>query len=92
MVINLYRGEREHEYRITRSKTVMEGISSAGYNPLCAVLELEFSGDGQVWQFYDVPEHVWYEWRNAEKSGIYFHTCISGRYESRQIAGLGRQK
>lgn len=85
MAINLNRDERTQEHQIVRLKTVMDGISSAGYNPLCGILELEFSQDGQVWQFYDVPEHVWYEWRNAEKTGIYFHTCISGRYESRQV-------
>lgn len=92
MVINSIRDEMEHgECRIVRAKSIMDGIASAGYDALCAILELEFAHDGQVWRFYDVPEHVWYEWRRSEKTSVYFHTYISGRYVSRQIRAGSRQ-
>lgn len=68
-----------------RFKIAMDGIASAGYDALCAVLELEFLTDGQVWQFYDVPECVWYEWRNTEAALAFFHTNIAGKYRSELI-------
>lgn len=70
---------------MTRSKTVIEGIASAGYDALCAILELEFCSGGEIWQFYDVPEQVWYEWRRTEAAQSFFHTHISGRYVAKQI-------
>ena len=68
-----------------RSKTMIPGIVSAGYDALCAVLELEFFPDGDIWQFYDVPEQVWYEWRSSRETVIYFHLHILGKYAARQI-------
>lgn len=70
---------------MTRTKTMIPGISSAGYDALCAILELEFISDGEIWQFYDVPEYIWYEWRQSREAAAYFHTYIAGRYEARHI-------
>ena len=64
---------------------MIPGIVSAGYDALCAVLELEFFPDGDIWQFYDVPEQVWYEWRSSRETVIYFHLHILGKYAARQI-------
>lgn len=72
-------------HSLVHSKIVMEGLESAGYDALCQILELEFSSDGQVWQFYDVPEAIWYEWRNANDMKTYYHNCIMGKYISRFI-------
>lgn len=71
--------------RLTRSRTLITGICSAGYDALMAILELEFLADGQVWQFYDVPEHVWYEWKRTENAVTFFHMNISGRYRAEKI-------
>lgn len=68
-----------------RIKIAVAGITSAGYDALCEVLELEFLSDGQVWQFYDVPEGVWYEWRKTEAAVSFFHTNIAGKYHSKLI-------
>ena len=68
-----------------RTKTMIPGISSAGYDALCAILELEFLPNGEVWQFYDVPEYIWYEWRQTKEAAVYFHTHIVGRYEARHM-------
>lgn len=69
----------------TRIKMALEGIAGAGYDALCAVLELEFLPDGEVWRFYDVPEQVWYEWRRTESCISFFHTNIAGKYRAEQI-------
>lgn len=74
---------------MNRSKTLMLGIASAGYDALCEILELEFSSDGQIWQFYDVPEHIWYEWRKTESALAFFHTNILGKYAAKQIGTAG---
>ena len=68
-----------------RTKTMIPGITSAGYDALCAILELEFFPNGEIWQFYDVPEYIWYEWRQSRETVVYFHTHIVGRFESRHI-------
>ena len=74
---------------LKRFKMAVSGIASAGYDALCAVLELEFLSDGQVWQFYDVPEGVWYEWRKTEAAAAFFHTHIAGKY---QAALIGKEQ
>lgn len=70
---------------MTRIKTMIPGISGAGYDALCAVLELEFVSGGEIWQFYDVPEQIWYEWRQSREAIVYFHTRIAGRFTARRI-------
>ncbi|MCH5275220.1 MAG: KTSC domain-containing protein [Lachnospiraceae bacterium] len=68
-----------------RIKTMIPGISGAGYDALYAILELEFLPGGEIWQFYDVPEQVWYEWRQSKEAVVYFHTHIAGRFAARKI-------
>lgn len=70
---------------MTRMKTVIPGIAGAGYDALCAILELEFLPEGEIWQFYDVPEQIWYEWRQSREAVVYFHTHIAGKFAARQI-------
>lgn len=68
--------------RITFGERV---IASAGYDALCAILELEFTRTGQVSQFYDVTEDVWYGLRNADFPDRYFQRRIRGRYLERRL-------
>lgn len=57
-------------------------ITSIGYEN--SVLEIEFKSNGQVWQYFDVPEYVFHEMRTADSIGKYFHSNIKGHYgESR---------
>lgn len=68
-----------------RNKMMMPGIVSAGYDALNEILELEFQQDGQIWQFYDVPENVWYAFRKTEAVQTFYHTCIIGKFRAEQI-------
>ena len=70
---------------MVRTKMMLPEISSAGYDALCAVLELEFIQSGEIWRFYDVPEQIWYEWRKTGEPAAYFRTHIAGRYEAGKI-------
>ena len=35
-------------------------IKSAGYDAQQQMLEIEFANNGQIWQFDNVPEDIWY--------------------------------
>lgn len=55
-------------------------IISAGYDPLCAVLEVQLSINGEVLRYKDVPEDTWYAWKNSGMSRAYFYGNIWGRF------------
>ena len=60
-------------------------IASAGYDAQCQLLEIEFVQDGQVWQYLEVPEEVWYHFKTGSKPDIFFHNFIKGRYAEQRI-------
>ena len=65
-------------------------IVSAGYDSQCTVLEIEFAGDGQIWQYTGVPEAVWYRFRSVPMPELFFRTYIQGHYrESRSLTAGG---
>ena len=47
-------------------------IASIGYDSSNGTLEVEFKKGGAIWQYYDVPEHVWHELQSASSLGQYF--------------------
>jgi hypothetical protein len=57
---------------------------SVGYDPTTSTLEIEFKSGGAVWQYYDVPESVYYEMIN-NSIGKYFHANIKGNYAESQV-------
>lgn len=58
--------------------------ASVGYDPNTSTLEIEFKSTGAVWQYYDVPEAVFYEMINGS-IGKYFHSNIKGQYAESQV-------
>lgn len=60
-------------------------ISSIGYDSLQAVLEVEFRSNGQIWQYYDVPENIWYEMEAASSVGKFFNLNIKNIYRECRI-------
>lgn len=69
---------------MTRIRTISGGIVSAGYDALCAILELEFLSDGKVVQYLDVPEDIWYQWKRCSMNEEFYYRNISGKYALRQ--------
>lgn len=57
-------------------------IKTAGYDALCAVIELELLPDGQIMRLYNVPEEIWYAWKGESMTVSYFNRHIFGRFES----------
>jgi len=60
-------------------------ILSIGYDTNLAILEIEFKSNGQVWEYLDVPEYVWYEMESAPSVGKYFHANIKGTYTENRV-------
>lgn len=54
-------------------------ITSIGYDESSSTLEVEFKS-GVVWQYYDFPEYMWYEFQTAESKGKYFHAYIREQF------------
>lgn len=61
---------------------ITKAINAAGYDALCATLELELLPDGQILRFYDVPEDIWYALKGESMAESYFNRHIFGRFES----------
>ncbi|MBV4358957.1 KTSC domain-containing protein [Pinibacter aurantiacus] len=65
---------------IKRSPVKSSAISSIGYNAEKKVLEIEyFSGD--VYDYFDVPEHIFNELMQAESKGTFANKMIKDHYE-----------
>lgn len=60
-------------------------IVSMGYDFQQSVLEVEFKTNGQIWQYFDVPEYLWYEMESALSAGKFFNSNIRGAYTENRI-------
>lgn len=60
-------------------------ILSIGYDIQLSILEIEFKSNNQVWQYFDVPEYIWYEMESTTSKGKYFHSNIKGKYSENRI-------
>jgi hypothetical protein len=59
-------------------------IASLGYDANISTLEVEFI-NGAVWQYYEVPENVYYDMMNSGSLGKFFHSNIKGQYIESQV-------
>jgi hypothetical protein len=59
-------------------------ILSIGYDASTATLEIEFNS-GAVWQYFDFPESVWYEFEASDSQGKFFHREIKNQYVESQV-------
>ncbi len=58
--------------------------NSIGYDAATSVLEVEFKKNGEVWQYYDVPEGVYYEMMSGS-IGRYFQLNIKNQYTGSRV-------
>lgn len=59
-------------------------LLSIGYDASLSILEIEFK-TSQIWQYYDVPESLWYEFENSGSKGKFFWANIRGKYSENRI-------
>ena len=60
-------------------------IVSIGYDNVNSILEVEFKSNQQIWQYFDVPEFIWYEFEAAVSTGKYFLSGIRGHYRESRV-------
>ena len=53
------------------------------------MLEIEFANNGQIWQFDNVPEDIWYRFRSHHLPELFFHNFIMGHYPERRMQEMG---
>lgn len=64
-----------------RKSVTSSNIRSVGYDPHKKLLEIEFNS-GAIYQYDDVPQHVYDNLMTAESVGSYFNSVIKPNYEA----------
>ena len=59
-------------------------IRSFRYESNSSTLEIEFNS-GEVWQYFDFPESLWYEFESSESKGKFFHREIKNQYSESRV-------
>lgn len=59
-------------------------IRSFGFDNSSSTLEVEFNNSA-VWQYYDVPESLFYEMKSAGSCGKFFNANIKGQFTESQV-------
>jgi hypothetical protein len=60
-------------------------ILSIGYESATSTLEIEFKNGGSVWQYFDVPESLFYELKSAVSIGKFFLASIKNQYSESRV-------
>lgn len=60
-------------------------IVSIGYDQSSSIVEIEFRSNGQVWQYYDVPEITYNEVRAAGSLGKAFNEVIKNHFRGVRV-------
>ena len=60
-------------------------IESIGYDPQCALLEVRLLRGGRVRQYENVPEDVWYCFRENYHPDAFYRSHICGCYKESAI-------
>lgn len=69
---------------MNRNFVESSNIESIGYDPNSETLEIEFL-NGAIYQYFDVPEHVYQELMNADSHGKYLVSHIKGIYRYSKV-------
>jgi hypothetical protein len=59
-------------------------IRSYGFDSSTSTLEVEFN-NGAIWQYFDVPESIFYEMKSSGSCGKFFNANIRGQYSESQV-------
>ena len=59
-------------------------LSRVRYDESSLTLEIEFQG-GRVYQYFDVPKHIFEELLRADSKGKFFHAQIKGHYRYARV-------
>lgn len=71
-------------YHLNRIHVVSSNLNSVGYDPNTKILEIEFH-DGGIYQYNNVPPHIYDGLMSASSKGSYHHSHIKNSYSYRKI-------
>ena len=54
------------------------------YDVSTSTLEVEFH-NGSVYQYYDIPEHLWDAFKQADSKGQFLHQNVKGQYRYSKV-------
>lgn len=60
-------------------------IASIGYDPSSGTVEVEFKSNGQIWQYYDVPESTYNGVRASGSVGKAFNSEIKNQFNAARV-------
>jgi hypothetical protein len=60
-------------------------IASIGYDQSSGTVEVEYRSNGQVWQYYDVPESTYNDVRAAGSLGKAFNAMIKKHFREARV-------
>ena len=67
-----------------RYSVASSNLASVGYDTATQTLEIEFLS-GSVYQYYNVPEHMYEQLMRAGSKGRFFHQYIRNAYPYSRI-------
>ena len=59
-------------------------VAAVGYDEESATLQVEFN-NGSAYQYFDVPEHLFYGLRDADSVGGFLAANIKGNYRYSKV-------
>lgn len=62
-----------------RNPVESSNVASIGYDSHRQTLEVEFN-NGNIYQYFDVPEAIYLEFLDSDSKGRYLNTIIKGEY------------
>ena len=68
-----------------RTRVSSSNIRSIGYDPQSATLEVEFTS-GDVYQYFNVPEHLYRGLMNASSKGQFLGDYIRNSYRYQKVS------
>jgi hypothetical protein len=74
----------EGRLKVQRFPMNSSTIATEGYDSATMILEVEFL-NGNVYQYFDVPEAVYQEFKQAPSPGQFFNANIRGAYRYARI-------
>lgn len=63
-------------------------IKRIEYYPIRKLLEVQFQGEEGIYQYFDVPEEIWYNMRNTASVDMYFNIKIAACYRMKCVYKL----
>jgi KTSC domain len=69
---------------VNRAPVESSSLKTVGHDPASLTLEIEFQ-DGNIYQYFDVPQAVHAELMRAPSAGKFFASQIKGQYRFAKV-------